>query len=157
MLQLRGAWTCVSHKILLEIAGSHRITFCSVPGGLSYFQDGICLPSLSTVLCVLKSASQAEPFPQRGASRCLWSLMGPDRRDSVAVSSFPAARACRKTKCRTLSLEPTGQQRDLAAPSGSLDHTLCPPVSCQRLCSGKAAQKALGTCCSDPGAGGKCC
>lgn len=76
MLQLRGALTCVSHRILLVVEGKaapswppHRIAFCSVSGGLSHFHDGIYLPSLSTVLCVLKSASPAKPFPQWEASR----------------------------------------------------------------------------------------
>lgn len=167
MLHLRGAWTRVSHKILLVTEGktapswpSPGIPFCSVSGGLSYFHDGVSLPSPSTLLCVLKSASQAKPSPQREASRCEELLVesgGAWQPGSVAASSFPTGSSCGKTKCRTLSSEPTGRQRDLAAPSGHLDHALCQPVSCRRLSSGKAARKALGTCCSGPGAGGKCC
>lgn len=83
MLHLRGAWTRVSHKILLVTEGktapswpSPGIPFCSVSGGLSYFHDGVSLPSPSTLLCVLKSASQAKPFPQREA----WSLVEPGSR-----------------------------------------------------------------------------
>lgn len=90
VFQLRGAWTRVSHKTLLVVEGktapswsSHRIAFCSLSGGLSYFHDGICLPSLSTVHCVLKSASSIS-IPAAGklpaVRSCLWSLLEPDRR-----------------------------------------------------------------------------